>query len=71
MHYLVKTLTFRLIKSDKNYYLNTITVVLYFLYVLSYQMNFQKFSKVVMDLNCLSQIMLISRLHDNQKSGNI
>ena len=44
VHYLLNRLTHRLIKLDKNnrsYYLNAITVVLYFLYMLSYQMNFQ------------------------------
>ena len=37
VHYLMKTLTLRLIKSDKNYF--SITIV--FLYTSAYQMNFQ------------------------------
>ena len=31
----------------------------------------QKFSKVLMDLDCLSQNVLISRFDDYQKSANI
>ena len=51
VHYLVKRLTIRLIKSNINwgsYYLNGITVVLYFSFILSHQIyykfkHFQKF----------------------------
>ena len=50
-----------LIKLDKNYrnhYLNSITVVLYFLHLSvnsSNELLFQTFSEVLMDLDCLSQ----------------
>ena len=39
--------------------------------VLSNEFSVQKFSKVLMDLDCLSQNVLISRLHEYQKSSNI
>ena len=74
MHYLVKRLTLRLIKLDKNYrnyYLNSITIVLYFLlYMSSYQINFQfKNFQKLMDLNCLPQNLTTNL--DYQKSANI
>ena len=55
VHYHVKRLTLRLIKSYnyRSYYLNSITVVLHFLYVfLSNEVSGQKFSKVFIDLDC-------------------
>ena len=46
--------------------------VIYFIYVrLSNELSVQKFSKVLMDLDYLSQNVSISSLHNNQKSGNI
>ena len=56
MHYRAKRLTFRLIKSDKNYRtynLYSITIVLYFLYMSANQMNFQfkNAQKFLMDLD--------------------
>ena len=67
VHYLVKRLTVRLIKAYKNYY-----NVIYFIYViLSNKLLIQKFSKVLMDLDCLSQNLSISCLHHYQKSANI
>ena len=40
-------------------------------FILSNELLVQTFSEFLMDLNCVSQNVSISRLHDNQKSGNI
>ena len=53
----MKRLSLRLIKSDNNclsYYLNSITVVLYFLYMSSYQMKRLSLRLIKSDNNCLS-----------------
>ena len=54
---IVKRLTLCFTKSNKTYstyYLKTITAESYFLYMLSYQMNFKlKILKIFMDLKCL------------------
>ena len=77
VHYLVKRLTLRLIKSDKHFHsydLNSLTVVLYIFFnnaILSNELSVQKLLKGLMVLDCLSQNVSILRLHDKQKSAKI
>ena len=80
VHYLVKKLSLRLIKSGKNYrscYLNNITAVLYFSYINVYVtlsnelIGWKKFSNFLMGLDCYPQNESISHLGDYQKYANI
>ena len=64
VHYLVKRLTLRLIK------LNSITVVLYFLYMSAYQTDFQ-FKNSQKFWWILIVYHNVSRFYGNQKSSNI